>query len=181
MFFVRYKKKRVSSADDIYDYFNDECDMDEILGDVVGYSRLCKRILDYRDEHVIKINPYIDYRFSLSVRNQNYEWTPFLRREYQYAPKITIDVKGDVKLGENVTLECKTELSEAIVDSITWKNGNAAMKGTLVISPLTIANVHQTYYCEIRFNFFRMIQKAYRLNVTSLGGIIPKKTIFFRI
>lgn len=58
--------------------------MDEILGDVVGYSRLCKRILDYRDEHVIKINPYIDYRFSISLRNEKYEWTPFFRREYQY-------------------------------------------------------------------------------------------------
>jgi hypothetical protein len=158
-------------VDEIYDYFNDECDMDEILGDVVGYSRLCKRILDYRDEHVLKINPYIDYRFSLSLRNQRFEWTPLLRREYQYAPKISIDVRGEVRLGGNVTLECKTELSDSIVDSITWKNGNPAARGNLVLSPLTITNLQQTYYCEIRFNFFRMIQKAFRLNATALGGI----------
>lgn len=43
----RYPKKEVYQADEIYDYFNDECDMDEILGDVVGYSRLCKRILGW--------------------------------------------------------------------------------------------------------------------------------------
>lgn len=126
--------------------------------------------LDYRDEHVIKINPYIDYRFSISLRNEKNEWTPFLRREYQYAPKITIDVRGDIKLGNNITLECKTELSESIVDSITWKSYNPNAKGTLTISPLTVANVYQTYYCEIRFNFFRMIQKAFRLNATNLGG-----------
>ena len=127
---------------------------------------------DYRDEHVIKINPYIDYRFSISLRSQRNEWTGFTRREYQYAPKITIDVQGDIKLGNNITLECKTELSDSIVDSITWRNYNPSMKGMLVISPLTVANVHQTYYCEIRFNFFRMIQKAFRLNATDLGGIL---------
>lgn len=59
--------------------------MDEILGEVVGYSRLCRRILDYRDSHIVKINPFIDYRFSISIRDDQQNWTPFLRKEYQYS------------------------------------------------------------------------------------------------
>lgn len=69
--------------DNIYDYFIDECEIDEILGDVIGFSRYCRRLLDYKESHVVKINPYIDYRFSLSLRNGD-KWSSFVRREYQY-------------------------------------------------------------------------------------------------
>lgn len=31
--------------DNIYDYFIDECEIDEILGDVIGFSRYCRRLL----------------------------------------------------------------------------------------------------------------------------------------
>jgi hypothetical protein len=89
------------------------------------------------------------------------------------APKINIVVKGDLKLGSNISIECLTELSPSIVDSITWKSNNPAMKGVLNLAPLTMSNLHQTYFCEIRFNYFRMIQKAYRLNLTSLGDLKP--------
>jgi hypothetical protein len=89
------------------------------------------------------------------------------------APKINIVVKGELKLGSNISLECLTELSPSIVDSITWKSNNPAMKGVMSLSPLTVSNLHQTYFCEIRFNYFRMIQKAYRLNLTSLGDLKP--------
>jgi hypothetical protein len=89
---VNKRKKKISlkgtpfsEQEEIFESFKDECDMDEILGDVIGYSKLCRRILDYRNTHVVKINPYIDYRFSLSIRNENGEWTPFLRKEYQYS------------------------------------------------------------------------------------------------
>lgn len=74
-----------SPAEDIYDSFKDECDMDEILGDVIGYSKLCRKLLDYKDSHVVKINPYIEYRFSLSIRDESFQWTPFLRKEYIYS------------------------------------------------------------------------------------------------
>lgn len=83
--FERYPPNKKSDTTDIFDYFNDDCDMDEMLGDVAGYSRLCRIILDYRDSHVVKINPYIDYRFSISLRDDNNEWTPYLRMEYQYS------------------------------------------------------------------------------------------------
>jgi hypothetical protein len=55
-FVNEYKAKRNYQIDDIYDYFNDECDMDEILGDVVGYSRLCKRILGRQNLETPKIS-----------------------------------------------------------------------------------------------------------------------------
>jgi hypothetical protein len=92
---------------------------------------------------------------------------------YFQAPKISIEVKGELKLGSNLTLECLTELSPSIVDSITWKNNNPALKGVMTLAPLTVSNLHQTFFCEIRFNYFRMIQKAYRLNLTSLGDLKP--------
>ena len=71
-----------------FDYFIDDCEMDEILGDVVGYARYCRRILDYTNTHLVKINPYIDYRFSISLRNERYSWTPYIRKEYQYSKII---------------------------------------------------------------------------------------------
>lgn len=80
-----------------------------------------------------------------------------------------------------MTLECMTDLSPTIVDSITWKNNHPSMKGVLKLGPLTISNLHQTYYCEIRFNYFRMIQKAYKLNLTSLGGNYYLNGLYFGI
>lgn len=46
------------------------------------------------------------------------------------------------------------------------------MKGVLKLTPLTVYNMYQTYFCEIRYNFVRMMQKAFKLNITDLGGII---------
>jgi hypothetical protein len=37
--------KQNFELDDMYESFKEECDMDEILGDVIGYSKLCRRIL----------------------------------------------------------------------------------------------------------------------------------------
>jgi hypothetical protein len=128
----------------------------------------------------VKINPYIDYRFSISIRDENDVWLPFARREYQYAPKITIDVKGDLKIGNNVTLECKTELSANIIDSITWKNNAVSNKNILTLAPLTVHNMYLTYFCEIRYNFVRMIQKAFKLNVTNIGDIKPKMELSYK-
>ena len=68
-----------------------------------------------------------------------------------------------------MSLECKTDLSPTVVDSVTWKNNNPALKNVLRLNPLTVHNMYLTYFCEIRYNF-RMIQKAYRLNVSSIGG-----------
>ena len=34
-----------SKNEELYEYFMDECEIDEILGDVIGYSRYCRRIL----------------------------------------------------------------------------------------------------------------------------------------
>ena len=123
--------------------------------------------IDFRDSHTLKIIPFTDYRFSLSIRDSNFLWTPFVRKEFQYAPKITIDIKGELRIGQNVTLECNTDLSSSVVDSITWKNNNPYMKNVLRLMPLTMHNMMTTYFCEIRYNF-RMIQKAFRLNMTSI-------------
>jgi len=68
----------------IYDFFIDECEIDEILSGIHGYVRFCRKLLDYKASHVVKINPYVDYQFSLSVRNSNNTWTAYSRREYQY-------------------------------------------------------------------------------------------------
>lgn len=94
-------------------------------------------------------------------------WTPFIRKEYQYAPKITIDIKGDLRLGNNISLECNTELSPSVVDSITWKNNNLNMRNILRLTPLTVNNMMNTYFCEIRYNL-RTIQKAFRLNTSTI-------------
>lgn len=155
----------------------DECEIDEILGDVIGYSRYCRRILDYRDSHVIRINPYVEYRFSISIRDSELKWTPMLRQDFQYAPKIDIDVKGDVKIGNNVTLECKTEMNASLIDSITWKNFNPLWRNQLKLYPLTVHNIYTTYFCEIRYNFIRLIQKAYKLNFTNQEDLKPKLTL----
>lgn len=72
----------------IYDFFIDECEIDEILSGIHGYVRFCRKLLDYKETHVIKINPYVDYQFSLSVRYSNNTWSSYSRRVYQYG-KIT--------------------------------------------------------------------------------------------
>lgn len=150
-----------------FDYFIDECEMDELIGDIVGYSKYCRRILDYRDNHTIKIIPFTDYRFSLSLRDSNLQWTSFIVKEFQYAPKITIDIKGSLKIGSNVDLECNTELSPSVIDSITWKNNNPFYKNVLKFTPLTVNNMMLTYFCEIRYNY-RMIQKMFKFNESSI-------------
>ena len=96
------------------------------------------------------------------------------------APKISIEVKDELRIGNNVSLECTTELSPNIIDSITWKNNVAAAAASSAssrqtqhifhLTPLTVHNMYLTYFCEIRYNFVRMIQKAFKLNVTSIGG-----------
>lgn len=177
------RSKKMKTADtpfEAFDYFIDECEMDEILGDVVGYSKYCRRILDFKETHTVKINPYIDYRFSISIRDNNNVWSGFTRREYQYAPKITIDVKGELKIGSNVSLECKTELGPSIIDSITWKNNAPSNKNILHLTPLTVHNMYLTYFCEIRYNFVRMIQKAFKLNITNMGDLKPKLSINYK-
>ena len=127
-------------------------------------------IIDYRDTHTIKIIPFTEYRFRLSLRYNNQTWSPFIIREYQYSPKINIEVKGELKIGNNISLECSTELSPTVVDSITWKNNNPNLKNILKLTPLTVNNMQLTYYCEIRYNF-RMIQKMFKLNTSSIEGI----------
>lgn len=68
----------------IYEYFIDECEIDEILSGIHGYVRYCRRLLDYKESHTVMINPYVDYRFTLSIRGINNTWTPYSKREYQY-------------------------------------------------------------------------------------------------
>ncbi len=63
-------------------------------------------------------------------------------------------------------------MHSSIIDSISWKNGNPSMRGVLKLTPLTVYNMYQTYFCEIRYNFVRMMQKAFKLNITDLGGKI---------
>jgi hypothetical protein len=167
-----------------FDYFIDECEMDEILGDVVGYSKYCRRILDFKESHTVKINPYIDYRFSISVRNEHNVWSAFSSREYSYAPRIFINVTGAIRIGNNVSLECTTELSPSIIDSISWKHnvlasGSRQPAHIMHIAPLTVHNMHLTYFCEIRYNFVRMIQKAYKLNVSGIVEVKPRLAINF--
>lgn len=78
-----------------------------------------------------------------------------------------------------MTIECKTDLHASIIDSITWKNSNPMMKGILKLTPLTVYNMYQTYFCEIRYNFVRMMQKAFKLNITDLGDTKPKLQISY--
>lgn len=89
---------------------------------------------------------------------------------YLIAPKINIDVKGDLKLGNNISIECKTDLHPSIIDSITWKNADhdSFSNGTLYIKSLNHYNIYQTYFCEIRYNQARMMQKAFKLNITAI-------------
>ena len=46
--------------------------------------KYCRRILDFKESHSVKIDPYIDYRFSISLRDEQLDWSPFVSREYQY-------------------------------------------------------------------------------------------------
>jgi len=55
------------------------------------------------------------------------------------------------------------------------------MKNVLKINRLSYQNLHATYYCEIRFNFLRIIQKAFRLNVTSLEENKPQLKMNYSI
>ena len=80
--------KNLDANNEAFDYFIDECEMDELLGDVVGYSKYCRRILDFQESHQIKIIPYTDYRFSLSIRDSSLNWTPFVRKEFHYGMKL---------------------------------------------------------------------------------------------
>ncbi len=156
----------------IYEYFIDECEIDEILSGIHGYVRYCRRLLEYKESHTVKINPYVDYRFSLSVRGPNNTWSDYSKREYQYAPKITIEVKGELRLGNNISIECKTDLHPSIIDSIQWKNSNQqtqqASSSILYIKSLNHYNIYQTFFCEIRYNQARMMQKAFKLNITAI-------------
>ena len=43
--FSNSKRRRNSLKSDAFDYFIDECEMDELIGDIVGYSKYCRRIL----------------------------------------------------------------------------------------------------------------------------------------
>lgn len=74
----------VDNFSSMYMYFIDECEIDEILNGIHGYERYCRRLLEYKESHTIKINPYVDYRFSLSVRGADGKWTPYSRKEYLY-------------------------------------------------------------------------------------------------
>ena len=89
-------------------------------------------------------------------------------------------MKGEVNLGKNISLECKTDLSPSIVNSITWKD-YPSMKNVLKINRLSYQNLYATYYCEIRFNFLRIIQKAFRLNVTLVEDNKPQLKMDYSI
>ena len=39
------KRRSYSLKNDAFDYFIDDCEMDELIGDIVGYSKYCRRIL----------------------------------------------------------------------------------------------------------------------------------------
>ena len=148
----------------------DECDMDEFFSEFSGYSRLCRRMMDYRNEHAVLIRPFIDFRFSISLRDTNNKWTPFLRKEFQYSPSITVDIIGEMKFGKDVKLKCKTDMSKEIVESITWRN-IPQVGDTFLINQLSPYSLHQTYYCEIRIGSRQMIQKAFKFNLTELEGL----------
>jgi hypothetical protein len=55
------------------------------------------------------------------------------------------------------------------------------MKNVLKINRLSYQNLYATYYCEIRFNFLRIIQKAFRLNVTLVEDNKPQLKMDYSI
>lgn len=145
----------------------DECDMDEFFIEFAGYTRMCRRIMEFRQEHSVIIRPFIDFRFSISLRDSENKWTPFLRKEFQYSPSVTIDIIGDLKFGLNVKLVCKTDLSKEVVESISWRNG-VSNSDTLTLPNFSPFNLHQTYYCEIRIGSKQMIQKAFKFDLKDM-------------
>jgi cAMP phosphodiesterase len=40
-----HRRRSNSFRTEAFDYFIDECEMDELIGDIVGYSKYCRRIL----------------------------------------------------------------------------------------------------------------------------------------
>ena len=124
--------------------------------------------------------PFTEYRFSLSLRHGHFNWTQFTIQEYQFTPKIIIDVKGEIKIGNNITLECNTELNPSVIDSISWRNNIPNSKNILKITPLTVNNMMREYFCEIRYNF-RMIQKSYNFNKSNIEGIFSSYILLDRI
>ncbi|CAF0715506.1 unnamed protein product [Brachionus calyciflorus] len=160
-------KKSRFDQNEIYESFMEECDMDEFFSEFAGYSRLCRRIMDYRNEHSVMIRPYMDFRFTLSLRDGQNKWSPFLRKEFQYSPSVSVQIIGDLKFGNDIKLKCTADLSEEIIESITWRN-SPVFGDTLLIPQLTPYNLHQTYFCEIRIGAKQMIQKTFKFNVTDL-------------
>ena len=120
-----------------------------------------------------KILPYIEYRFSLSVRGEDKQWTPFVRTRYYYAPKVSFQVNPETpKIGKNVTVECKVDLDPSVINSISWKLGNTYFGSVLKLTPLNYLYAHQTFNCEIKYNPGRFIQRAFRFKVAEFNGII---------
>ena len=42
---IKPTRRTNSFKSEAFDYFVDECEMDELIGDIVGYSKYCRRIL----------------------------------------------------------------------------------------------------------------------------------------
>ncbi len=42
---ISNKRRSNTFRTEAFDYFIDECEMDELIGDIVGYSKYCRRIL----------------------------------------------------------------------------------------------------------------------------------------
>lgn len=141
--------------------------MDEFFIEFAGYSRMCRRIMEYRDEHSVIIKPFVDFRFSISLRDSENNWTPFLRKEFQYSPLVSVDIIGNLKFGQNIKLVCKTDLSEEVVESISWRN-SASRNDTLIFPHFSPFNLHQTYFCEIRIGSKHIIQKAFKFDLKEI-------------
>ena len=92
---------------------------------------------------------------------------------YFTEPKITFKLNPDaVKVGKNVSVECITDLDPSIVNSISWKTSTAYFGNVLKLAPLSYLHAHQTFYCEIKYNRIRIMQRSFRFNVPVINGIL---------
>lgn len=91
---------------------------------------------------------------------------------------MTLEVKGEMKLGKNVTLECSVNLDPIIIDSIKLQNGIIGFyKKKLVyeIKELKLEHQNKNFTCIVTYffgSYRNSLSKSVVLNLTDFTGIL---------